>query len=111
MVGGKSDTRKSVKPKKKRESLSGNQLERPVKAGEEVGDREKERTVKELAISLERGIEEGIFTNNSNNTEQGWYFQNDMPSTSAMALADEAAAQYQAEEYEAAAASYFVDDE
>ena len=34
-----------------------------------------------------------------------------MPGTSAMALADEAAAQYQAEEYEAAAASYYVEDE
>ena len=79
-----------------------NQLKSPVKEGEEVGEREKERTVKELAFSVERGIEEGIYSNNSNNSERGWYFQNDMPSTSAMALADEAAAQYQAEEYEAA---------
>ena len=105
MVGGKPDTSKS-NSRKKRESLGINQLERPVEAGEEVGEREKERTVKELAISVERGIEEGIYNNNSNNSEQGWYFQNDMPGTSAMALADEAAANYQA-----AAASYYVEDE
>ena len=98
MVGGKPDTSKS-KPKKKRDSLGINQLEKPVEAGEEVGEKEKERTVKELAISVDRGIEEGYYSNNSNIPEQGCYFHNDTPGTSIMAIAEDVAAQYQAIEY------------
>ena len=91
MVGGKPDTSKS-KPKKKKDSLGINQLEKPVEAGEEVGEKEKERTVKELAISVDRGIEEGYYSNNSNIPEQGCYFHNDTPGTSMMAIEEEAAA-------------------
>ena len=69
MVGGKSDANNS-NIRKTQNFWGKSWMGKPVEAGEDIGEREKERTVKELAIYVEKGIEEGLYRTNSDNLER-----------------------------------------
>ena len=110
MVGGKSDAN-NPNIRKTQKYWSKSWLGKPVEAGEEIGEREKERTVKELALYVEKSIDEGLHRTNSDNSDRDCYFHNNSPSTSAMALAEKAAIQYQVREDEAEGSSNYVEYE
>ena len=59
MVGVKPDANKSS-TRKTREFWGKNWLGAPVEAPEDIGEREKERTVQEYALFVNRGIDEGL---------------------------------------------------
>ena len=93
MVGGKSDANKS-NTRKTREFWGKSWMEKPVEVPEHIGEREKERTVKEFALFVEKGIDEGLYRQNTSTSEPDCYYHNNTPGTSNAALAEKAAVNY-----------------
>ena len=86
-------------------------MEKPVEVPEHIGELEKERTVKEFALFVEKGIDEGLYRQNTSISEPDCYYHNNRPSTSNAALAEKAAVKYQIEEDEAVNSANYEDTE